>query len=65
LRDHNMTKQTICVLFPSVHVGPLFKLEVSILKIDVQIIATSPFRLRIQITYHNCLDQNQNKMEDN
>jgi hypothetical protein len=59
-----MTKQTICVLFPSVHVGFLFKLEGLILKVDFQIIATSAFRLRIQITYHNCLDQNQNKMED-
>jgi hypothetical protein len=60
-----MTKLTICALFPSVHVGPLFKLEGLILKVDVQITAMSPFHLRIQITYHNCLDPNQNKMEDN
>jgi len=40
-----MTKQTICVLFPSVHVEPLFKLEGLILKVDVQITTTSPFRL--------------------
>jgi hypothetical protein len=59
-----MTKQTICVLFRSVDVGPLFKLEGLILKVDVQITAMSAFHLRIQITYHNCLDQNQNKMED-
>jgi hypothetical protein len=38
---------SICVLFPNVHVGPLFKLEGLILKIDVEIIAKSPFRLRI------------------
>jgi hypothetical protein len=56
---------SICVLFPSVHVGYLFKLTGLILKVDVQMIALSPFGLRIQITYHNCLDQNQNKMEDN
>jgi hypothetical protein len=60
-----MTKLTICVLFSSVHVGPLFKLEGLILKVDVQITVMSPFRLRMQITYHNCLDQNQNKMEGN
>jgi hypothetical protein len=65
LRDLKMTKQTICVLFSNVHVGPLFKLEGLILKVDVQITAMSPFRLRIQITYHNCLDQNKNKMKDN
>jgi hypothetical protein len=56
---------SICVLFPTVHVGPLFKLKGLILKVDVQITAMSPFHLRIQITYHNCLDQNKNKMEDN
>jgi hypothetical protein len=55
----------ICVSFPSVHVGPLFKLESLISKVDVQITAMSPFHLRIQITYHNCLDQNQNKMKEN
>jgi len=38
---------SICVLFPSVHVGPLFKLKGLILKVDVQIITMSPFRLRI------------------
>jgi hypothetical protein len=56
---------SIFVLFTSVHVGPLFKLEGLILKVDVQITGKSPFRLRIQITYQNCLDQNQNKIEDN
>jgi hypothetical protein len=65
LRDLNRTKQSICVLFPNVHVGPLLKLEGLILKVNVQITAMSPFCLRIQITYHNCLDQNQNKMEGN
>ncbi len=38
---------SICVLFPNVHVGPLFKLEGLILKIDVEITAKSPFGLRI------------------
>jgi hypothetical protein len=38
---------SICVLFPNVHVGPLFKLEGLILKIDVEITTKSPFCLRI------------------